>query len=69
MQRSSLSGLSRIKAVPYGKNPSGGQVNADLTGDGVISISKAHTYAKNNDSRGEHPQIGSCVTGASNTTL
>lgn len=53
----------------YGKNPGGTPVNADTNGDGMVSMSEAHTYAKNHDSRGEHPQIGSCVTRASNTTL
>jgi hypothetical protein len=53
----------------YGKNPGGTPVNADTNHDGKVSMSEAHTYAMNHDSRGEHPQIGSCVTGASNTTL
>jgi hypothetical protein len=53
----------------FGKTPTGTPVNADTNGDGAISMSEAHKYAKNKDSRNEHPQIGSCVTGACNTTL
>ena len=53
----------------YGKTPGGTSVNADTNGDGAVSMSEAHEYAKKKDSRNEHPQIGSCVTGACNTTL
>jgi hypothetical protein len=53
----------------YGKTPGGTPVNADTNGDGAISMSEAHEYAKKKDSRNEHPVIGSCVTGASSTTL
>jgi len=53
----------------YGKTPGGTSVNADTNGDGAVSMREAHDYAKKKDSRNEHPQIGSCVTGACNTTL
>jgi hypothetical protein len=53
----------------YGKTPSGTPVNADTNGDKIISMKEAHEYAKKKDSRNEHPMIGSCVTGASSTTL
>jgi len=44
-------------------------VNADMNGDGKVSMHEAHEYAKSNDSRSEHPQSGSCITGACDTTL
>lgn len=53
----------------FGKNPSGGIVNADSNGDGKISMKEAHDYAVAHDSRSEHPQIGSCISGASDVTL
>jgi len=53
----------------YGKTPGGAPVNADSNGDGVVSMKEAHEYARSKDSRNEHPVIGSCVTGASDTTL
>ncbi len=52
-----------------GKTPSGTTVNADANGDGKISMKEAHNYAKSKDSRDEHPVIGSCATGACDTTL
>jgi hypothetical protein len=52
-----------------GKAPNGTTVNADTNGDGKVSMKEAHNYAKNQDSRDEHPVIGSCVTGACDTTL
>lgn len=53
----------------YGRTPSGTRVNADTNRDGKVSMKEAHEYAKRMDSRDEHPQIGSCVTGASDVTL
>lgn len=53
----------------FGKSPSGAVVNADSNGDGKISMKEAHEYAVAHDSRNEHPQIGSCITGASDVTL
>lgn len=53
----------------YGKTPTGTLVHADANGDGAVTMAEAHHYAKNKDSRNEHPQIGSCVTEACNTTL
>ncbi len=53
----------------FGKTPTGTPVNADSNGDGAVSMKEAHEYAKSKDSRDEHPLIGSCVTGASDTTL
>jgi hypothetical protein len=53
----------------YGRTPTGTPVNADTNHDGKVSMKEAHQYAVNKDSRDEHPQIGSCVTGASNATL
>jgi hypothetical protein len=50
-------------------NPNGTTVNADANGDGKVSMKEAHNYAKNQDSRDEHPVIGSCVSGAYDTTL
>lgn len=53
----------------YGQTPDGTSVNADSNGDGKVSMKEAHEYAKTNDSRSEHPVIGSCVTNACDTTL
>jgi hypothetical protein len=53
----------------YGKTPSGAVVNADTNGDGSVTVSEAHEYAKSHDSRSEHPQSGSCVTNACGATL
>jgi hypothetical protein len=53
----------------YGKTPGGASVNADANGDGVVSMSEAHEYAKSHDSRNEHPQIGSCVATACGASL
>jgi hypothetical protein len=53
----------------YGKTPTGTPVNADTNGDSVVSMSEAHDYAKNKDSRNEHPLIGSCITNACATSL
>lgn len=53
----------------FSKTPGGTPVNADSNGDGVVSMSEAHKYAKNKDSRNEHPLIGSCITGACDTSL
>lgn len=52
-----------------GATPAGAAVNADANGDGVVSMKEAHEYAKNHDSRDEHPLIGSCVTTACDTDL
>ncbi|MBN2427461.1 MAG: caspase family protein [Deltaproteobacteria bacterium] len=52
-----------------GKTPGGANVNADSNGDGKVSMTEAHNYAKSKDSRDEHPVIGSCVSGACDTTL
>jgi hypothetical protein len=56
-------------AAVHGKKPDGTAVNADTNGDGKVSMSEAHTYAKNHDSRSEHPLIGSCVTSACDAVL
>lgn len=53
----------------YGKTPTGTPVNADTNGDGKVSMTEAHEYAKTHDSRNEHPQIGSCKTGACDKNL
>jgi len=53
----------------FGKTPTGTPVNADTNGDGAVSMTEAHEYAKKQDSRNEHPMIGSCVTDAGDTTL
>ncbi|MCU0287001.1 MAG: C13 family peptidase [Acidobacteria bacterium] len=53
----------------FGQTPSGAGVNADTNRDGKISMKEAHDYAVANDSRNEHPQIGSCINGASDVTL
>lgn len=47
-----------------GKTPGGVAMNADTNGDGKVSMSEAHAFAKSHDSCSEHPVIGSCVTGA-----
>jgi len=56
-------------AAVYGRTPNGTSVNADSNGDGVVTMSEAHEYAKSHDSRNEHPLIGSCVTNACNAVL
>lgn len=56
-------------AAVYGKTPGGTAVNADTNNDGLVSMKEAHEYAKANDSRNEHPVIGSCVTNACGTSL
>ncbi len=56
-------------AAVHGQTPTGTAVNADSNGDGVVSMSEAHEYAKGQDSRNEHPVIGSCVTNACGTSL
>ena len=48
----------------YGQTPGGTSVNADTDGDGLVSMSEAHQYALNRDSRNEHPTIGSCIADA-----
>jgi hypothetical protein len=53
----------------YGKTPTGAAVNADTNGDGKVTMSEAHAYAKSHDSVSEHPQSGSCVTDACGATL
>ncbi len=53
----------------FGKTPTGAVVNADYNTDGKVTVGEAHQYAKSKDSRSEHPQIGSCITGASDATL
>ena len=53
----------------YGRTPAGTIVNADSNGDGQVSMKEAHEYAKANDSRSEHPLIGSCISSACDTTL
>ncbi len=53
----------------YGKTPSGAVVNADANGDGSVTMSEAHEYAKSHDSVTEHPQSGACVTNACGATL
>jgi hypothetical protein len=53
----------------FGKTPTGAVVNADANGDGRVSMAEAHDYAKNHDSRNEHPLIGSCATGACDGSL
>jgi len=53
----------------FGKTPTGAVVNADTNGDGKVSMKEAHEYAKAHDNRDEHPQIGSCIAGASDVTL
>ena len=53
----------------FGKTPTGAAVNADTNGDGKVTVGEAHAYATSKDSRSEHPQIGSCITGASDATL
>ncbi len=53
----------------YGKTPSGAVVNADANGDGSVTMSEAHDYAKSHDSVTEHPQSGACVTNACGATL
>nr|WP_319493978.1 C13 family peptidase [uncultured Desulfobacter sp.] len=52
-----------------GKTPSGSVINADTNGDGKVTMKEAHTYAVSQDSRNEHPVLGSCITGASDATL
>ena len=52
-----------------GKTPGGTAVDADTNNDGKVTMSEAHNYARRMDSRDEHPMIGSCVTGACDTTL
>ena len=56
-------------AAVYGQTPSGTIVNADTNGDGKVSMKEAHEYAKTQDSRPEHPVIGSCISSACSTTL
>ncbi len=53
----------------YGKTPGGAIVDADTNSDGLISMKEAHEYAKTNDSRAEHPLIGSCITNACGASL
>jgi hypothetical protein len=53
----------------FGKTPSGAVVNADMNGDGKVTMAEAHEYARSRDSRNEHPMIGSCNTDAANATL
>jgi len=52
-----------------GKTPAGAAVNADSNGDGKVSMKEAHEYAKNNDSRNEHPTSGSCIGPACDSVL
>ena len=52
-----------------GRTPSGTPVNADSNGDGIVSMSEAHAYAKNHDNQNEHPVIGSCHVNACDTDL
>ncbi len=56
-------------AAVHGQKPDGTAVNADTNGDGKVSMVEAHTYAKNHDSRNEHPLIGSCLTAACDAVL
>lgn len=56
-------------AAVYGKIPGGSVVNADTNNDGIVSMKEAHEYAKTNDSRNEHPMIGSCIVDACDTSL
>jgi hypothetical protein len=56
-------------AAVHGKTPDGTAVNADTDGNGAVSMSEAHEYAKSHDSRNEHPLIGSCVTDACGAVL
>jgi protocatechuate 3,4-dioxygenase beta subunit len=53
----------------YGETPGSASVNTDANGDGAVSMSEAHEYAKNHDSRDEHPQIGSCAATACGASL
>lgn len=53
----------------YGQTPTGTIVNADADGDGIVSMDEAHEYAKNEDSRSEHPLIGSCIASACGASL
>lgn len=52
-----------------GKTPGGAVVNADTNDDGIVSMKEAHEYAKNHDSRNEHPVIGSCRVDACDSDL
>ncbi len=51
-------------AAVYGQTPTGTPVNADANGDGKVSMREAHDYARTQDSRNEHPQVGSCISSA-----
>lgn len=53
----------------YGQTPGGTAVNADSNNDGKVSMKEAHEYAKAQDSRNEHPVIGSCIVNACDTGL
>jgi hypothetical protein len=53
----------------FGATPTGARVNADINGDRKVSMNEAHLYAKDRDSRDEHPTSGSCVPGGCNETL
>lgn len=62
-------------AALNGNTPEGGVVNADLDGDGKISIYEAYRYAQWNDTAAEHPQyddngnqIGTAVPVAGGTS-
>ncbi|PTN10006.1 C13 family peptidase [Nitrosomonas aestuarii] len=53
----------------YGKDPDNNPVNADMNGDGRVTMREAHEYARTMDSASETPQIGESIVGACDAVL